>query len=270
MKTPTTNPPIKLTKVPFGKWLTPEEIFNYSQLEELARLLKMALEQKFPFVLTGEAGVGKTTAVYSVVSQLPTNKYSTVYLGQDQDGTNLIKRLAGSLGLQPKASRKHTWMQISQLLADNLSEQGKTPVVIVDEAHLVDDSTLEDLRLLTNNDFDRSSPLALILMGQLPLRTRLKAPGFEALNQRLRFRYALEGFTEEETVAYVKHHLRLAEVAEELFTPDALKILFQESRGILREINNFATLAVLRAESSKSSKVDLKMMRKILDQRELN
>jgi type II secretory pathway predicted ATPase ExeA len=270
MKTPTTDPPIRLTKVPFGKWLTPEEIFNYSQLDELTRLLKMALEQKFPFVLTGEAGVGKTTAVYSVVSQLPTNKYSTVYLGQDQDGTNLLKRLAASLGLQPKSSRKHTWMQISQLLSDNLSEQGKTPVVIVDEAHLVDDSTLEDLRLLTNNDFDRSSPLSLILMGQLPLRTRLKAPGFEALNQRLRFRYALEGFTEDETVAYIKHHLRLAGVTEDLFTADAAKLLFQESRGILREINNFATLAILRAESSQCSRVDLKMMRKILDQRELN
>ncbi len=270
MKTPTTDPPIKLTKVPFGKGLTPDELFNYSQLEELTRLLNMALEQKIPFVLTGEAGVGKTTAVYSVVSQLPTNKYSTVYLGQDQDGTNLIKRLAAGLGLQPKSSRKHTWMQISQLLSDNLSEQGKTPVVIIDEAHLIDDSTLEDLRLLTNNDFDRSSPLALILMGQLPLRTRLKAPGFEALSQRLRYRYALEGFTEEETLAYIKHHLRLAGAPEDVFTPEAGKLLFQESRGILREINNFATLAILRAEATLSTKIDIKLLRKILDQRELN
>jgi|GEM_PF-5176264 len=46
--------------------------------------------------------------------------------------------------------------------------------------------------------------------------------------------------------------------------------IFQESRGILREINNFATLAILRAESSQCTNVDLKMMRKILDQRELN
>ena len=270
MKTPTIDPPIKLTRMPFGKGLAPEEIFEYPQLEELRRLLTKAIEQKTPFVLTGEAGVGKTTAVYSVICQLPTNKYSAVYLGQDQDGTNLIKRLAAGLGLQPKTSRKHTWMQISQLLSDNLSEQGKTPLIIIDEAHLIDDSTLEDLRLLTNNDFDRSSPVSLILLGQLPLRTRLKAPGFEALSQRLRFRYALEGFTEEETLAYIKHHLRLAGASEDLFTPESARLLFLESRGILREINNLAALAILKAEATQSSKIDVKLIRKILDQREFN
>jgi len=107
-------------------------------------------------------------------------------------------------------------------------------------------------------------------MGQLPLRTRLKAPGFEALSQRLRFRYALEGFTEEETVAYIKHHLRLVGASDDLFTPEAAKLLFQESRGILREINNHATLAMLKAESDQCAKVDVKLIRKILDQQELN
>ena len=270
MKTPTTEPAIKMSKLPFGKALEADEIFNYIQLEELRRLLGLAIEQKSPFMLTGESGVGKTTAVHAAVCQLPTNRYSIIYLGQDQDGSNLIKRLATGLGLQPKASRKHTWMLISQLLSDNLSEQGKTPVVIIDEAHLIDDATLEDLRLLTNNDFDRTSPIALILMGQLPLRTRLKAPGFEAFSQRLRFRYALEGFTEEETAAYIKHHLRLAGIAEDLFTPDAAKLIFLESRGILREINNYCTLSILKAQSLLASKIDGKLVRKVLDQRELN
>ncbi len=102
---------------------------------------------------------------------------------------------------------------------------------------MLDYTTLEDLRLLTNADFDRTSPFALILLGQLPLRSRLKAPGFEALSQRLRFRYALEGFTQDETAAYIKHHLHLAELPEDIFTPEAVKLIFLSSRGILREIN---------------------------------
>jgi type II secretory pathway predicted ATPase ExeA len=110
----------------------------------------------------------------------------------------------------------------------------------------------------------------LILLGQLPLRTRLKAPGFEALSQRLRFRYALEGFTEEETLDYIKHHLRLAGASEDLFTPESARLLFLESRGILREINNLAALAILKAEATQSSKIDVKLIRKILDQREFN
>lgn len=266
----TIKPPFELSKLPFCKDLPMDDIYAYPQLEELKHTLRLAVEQKSTALITGQAGVGKTTAVHAVISELPTNKYTVVYLGQDQDGSNLIRRLAAGLGLQPKRFRTHAWMQISQLLADNLTEQGKTPVVVIDEAHLLDDITLEDLRLLTNADFDRSSPLVLILLGQLQLRTRLKAPGFEALNQRLRFRYALEGFTEEETAAYVKHHLRLAGLPEELFTDEALKLLFQSSRGIAREINNYATQALLKAQSAGASKIDGKLVRKVLDQRELN
>lgn len=265
-----TGTAINLSKLPFGKGLPSEEIFTYPQLEELKKLVRLAIEQKTPFMLSGEAGVGKTTAIHAAVCELPTNRYTVVYLGGDQDGTNLTKRLAIGLGLQPKSFRNHTWMQIGQLLLDNLSEQGKTPIVVIDEAHLLDDSTLEDLRLLTNADFDRSSPLALILLGQLPLRTRLKSPCFEALNQRLRFRYALEGFTEEETVAYIKHHLKLVDAPEDLFSVEAMKMIFLSARGISREINNFCILSILRAQAIKAPKIDGKLVRQVLDQRELN
>jgi type II secretory pathway predicted ATPase ExeA len=269
MKTPPANP-ISYTKMPFGRDLPPEDLFSYSQLEELKRLVRSSFEHKSPFMLSGESGIGKTTTIRFALCDLPTNKYSVLYFGQDQDGANLARRLAFALGLQPRNSRRHTWMQISQFLADNLIEQGKLPVVIVDEAHLLDDATLEELRLLTNADFDRTSPLSLILLGQLPLRTRLKSPFFEALCQRLRFRYALEGFTQDETAAYIKHHLRLADLPEDLFAPDAVKLLFLSSRGIIREINNYCTLSILKAQTLLSSKIDAKLVRQVLDQRELN
>ncbi|MFX7567094.1 ATP-binding protein, partial [Acinetobacter baumannii] len=82
--------------------------------------------------------------------------------------------MASSLGIPPQRSRAHTWLLISQYLADNLREQGKEVILIVDEAHLLENTTLQDIRLLTNADFDRTSPLILILIGQLQLRSRLK------------------------------------------------------------------------------------------------
>jgi type II secretory pathway predicted ATPase ExeA len=270
MKSTTSTLGINITKLPFSKNLAPEDIFSYPQLEEIKHLVRLAIDQKSPLLLSGEAGVGKTTAIYAATHDLPTNRYSVLYLGQDREGSNLIRRLAIGLGLQPKMFRNHTLMQIGQLLSDNLAEQGKFPVVVVDEAHVLDDATLEDLRLLTNADFDRTAPIVLILMGQLPLRTRLKAPYFEALSQRLRFRFALEGFTEEETAAYIRHHLHLAELPEDLFSNEAVKAIFLASRGISREINNYCTAALLAAHSSAATKIDTKLMRQVLDQRELN
>jgi type II secretory pathway predicted ATPase ExeA len=254
----------------FGKSFPKEEIFSYSQFQELHQILALTVRQRTMLLVTGEAGVGKTTAVRTFTDELPTNKHLVIYVGQDQDGGNLSRRLATALGFKPLRSRSHTWLAISQHLSDNLVEQGKEIVLVIDEAHLLDNFTLEDIRLLTNADFDRSSPLSVIMLGQLALRSRLKMAGSEALNQRLKYRYALEGFSEEETAQYIKHRLRSSGGSEDIFQADALKHIFLASQGIPREINNLCTVALLKAQSLTASKIDAKLVRQVLDQRELN
>lgn len=262
--------PTSFQTTPFAKTFPDDGVFSYSQFEELKRLLKRTIEERSLALLTGQAGVGKTTAVRACTDELPTNKYQVVYVGQDQEGVNLSRRLASVLGIPPQRSKAHTWLLISQHLSDNLREQGKEIVMIVDEAHLLENSTLQDIRLLTNADFDRTSPLTLILIGQLALRTRLKMAGQEALNQRLRFRYALEGLTEDETGDYIRHRLHIAEGNEDLFTDDALRFIFLASQGIPREINNLCTVAIMQAESMGVQKIDGKLIRQVADQREAN
>jgi len=257
-------------KLPFGKGIAGEEVYSFHQLEELRETVRLAITQRSIASVTGQAGTGKTCGVRSVTDDLPPNKFHVLYIGQDYDGGNLCRRIAQGLGLVAKRLRSHTWMQVSQYLCDNLAEQGKQIVIVVDEAHLLSATTLEELRLLMNADFDRSSPLSIILVGQLPLRAMLKAPGFEALNQRLRYRYSLDGFTEEETAGYIKHHLRLSGLPENIFKPEAVKQIFQAARGILREINNFCLLALIRAEAAGVSHVDAKLIKEILEQRELS
>lgn len=256
--------------MPFSTSLSCDELFTYSQLNEMHELLRLTINQKTMMLGTGEAGVGKTTGVRAITDQLPTNKYLVAYLGQDQEGTSLWRRLASSLGLRPSIFRAHTRLSISQYLNDNLLEHGKDIVLVVDEAHLLDHTTLEDIRLLTNTDFDRTSALTIILLGQLSLRGRVKTAGYEALNQRLRYRYALEGFTEEETAAYIKHRLQLSGWDQEFFAPAAVRQIFLTSQGIPREINNYCLSALLKAQGQGLSRVDAKLIKQVLDQRELN
>jgi type II secretory pathway predicted ATPase ExeA len=255
---------------PFGKCFLENDVFSYSQFLELSQVISLAVNERSMLLVSGQAGVGKTTAVRASITQLPTNKYNIVYVGQDQEGVNLSRRLAAALGIPPQRSKAHTWLLISQHLSDNLAEQGKEIILIVDEAHLLDNSTLEDIRLLTNADFDRTSPLTVIMIAQLSLRSRLKITGFEALSQRLRFRYALEGLSEEETAGYMKHRLEAGGVDTELFTADAIKLIFLASQGIPREINNCCTAAIMKAQASNVSVIDSKLIRQILDQREIN
>jgi type II secretory pathway predicted ATPase ExeA len=253
---------------PFGKDAT--DLFDYPQFTEIRHLLEIALQDRSISLVSGQAGVGKTTGVRSFVDTLPSNAYAVLYLGHDQQGTTLLRRLCLLLGLKAKPHRSQLILQIGQFLEENLLESGKSIYLIVDECHLLDLPTLEDLRLLTNADFDRSSPLTLTLIGQLSFRRQLKAPGYEAINQRIRFRYALEGLSLDETIAYIKHRLTAAAGQEDIFLPDALKIMFASSGGIPREVNNLCSAALLKAFAIGAKKVDAKLVKLILDMREVN
>ncbi|MGH9624784.1 MAG: ExeA family protein [Bryobacteraceae bacterium] len=248
---------------PFGKSTGAEQFFKHNQLEELQAIVRVSIKQKVLASITGPPGVGKTTAVRSVTDELPGHKYCVVYLGQDQNGTNLLRRFAASLGVQPKHHRPNLAMQISQWLLDNLSSGGKEIVLAVDEAHLLEDSTLEELRLMTNADYDRQSPLTVILMGQPTLRHRLKSPNFDALRQRLRYRYCLEGLDQDETINYIQLRLTAAGLSPEVFTPEALLVVFQVSEGVLRRINNLCSLVLLKAKARKRAMVDAVFVKEI-------
>ena len=77
-------------------------------------------------------------------------------------------------------------------------------------------------------------------------------------------------FSEDETAAYIAHHLRSVNLPDDLFTTDAVRTVFLASRGILREINNICLLAILKAKDADLSSIDSKLVKHILDQRELN
>ncbi|MCI0564294.1 MAG: AAA family ATPase [Nitrososphaera sp.] len=250
---------------PFAKNTGAEQFFKHTQLEELQSIVKATVNQKVLAAILGPPGVGKTTAVRSVTDELPTHKYSVVYLGQDQNGTNLLRRFAVLLGVQPKHHRQHLSMQISQWLLDNLSSGGKEIVVVADEAHLLEDSTLEELRLMTNADYDRQSPLTLILMGQPALRHRLKAPSLDALRQRLRYSYSLEGLDQDETIRYIQVRMSAAGLSPDLFEKEALFLVFQITEGVLRRINNLCSLVLLKAKSKKRATVDQAFVHEIAE-----
>lgn len=254
--------------LPFGKDAC--EYFSHGQFTELKQLLKLAIRETSVTLVTGQAGSGKTTAVCSSVEELPSNNHQVIYLGQDQHGGNLLRRLCVNLGIKPRTHRSQLPLQISQFLTENLTELGRSVVVIVDECHLLDLATLEDLQLLTNADFDRRSPLTMILVGQVVFRRQLRNPGYEALNQRIRFRYVLEGLSAEETAAYVKHRGKTAGASDELFSADAIRQIFLASGGIPREINNLCSAALLRAFSLGVKRIDAQLVKQVLDQKELN
>lgn len=251
---------------PFGKEV--ESCLEYSQFKEIREVLELALSLRTISLVTGQAGVGKTTAVRSVLETLPSNTHTVIYLGHDQQGNALTRRLCISFGLRPRHNRGQQLLQVGQYLNENQAESGRSIVLVIDECHLLDLQTLDDLRMLTNSVFDSSSPLSIILIGQLSFRRQLRAPGYEAISQRIAFRYALEGLSLDETTEYIKHRLKTAGGSEDLFLPDSIKQVFAASGGIPREINNLCAACLVKAHTIGAKRIDGKIVKQVLETKE--
>lgn len=146
--------------------------------------------------------------------------------------------------------------QFDHAFLDAYENQGKEPVLVIDEAHLLSTSMLAEVRFLTNFRFDSLSPFALILVGQPELRSTLRLRTFEAIRQRVGVRYHLSGLQESETKAYIEHALKQAGATRPLFTDAAISQIHTIARGIPRVTNTLSAACLLDVCAQNGQAVD--------------
>lgn len=160
--------------------------------------------------------------------------------------------LAHKVGLSPRRSRAETAMAVSQALCADERKH----VLVLDEAHIMPDATLEDVRLLTIADFDRKSPFVLVLAGHPALDERLAEPTHHALDQRITTVARLAPLALDETRDYVRLRVDAAGArGQPLFDDDAVTTLFEASAGVPRRLNRIASAAMIVAASRKKQLV---------------
>src|SRR5271157_3776702 len=113
-----------------------------------------------------------------------------------------------------------------------------TPIIILDEAQNIPGFMLEEIRLLSNFDFDTKSIVRFVLSGHKLLQQRLAGLENEALRQRITLKFHLQGLTLEETCGYIRHQLTIAGSSASLFTDPVMIKIYEDSKGLPRMINN--------------------------------
>ncbi len=245
------------TRMPFGRDLAPGMLHRHNSHAEAVARITWCVDQRTLGVITGEVGAGKTVALRAALSTLDTSRHTTIYLGNPAIGVRGIHHhIVTALGGVPRFHHATLVPQAADALATEHAERGRTPILVIDEAHLLDHSQLESLRMLTNHDMDSRSPFACLLVGQPTLRRMIKLGVLAALDQRIALRYAMPGMTDQETTSYIKHHLGLAGRSDTLFSDDAAALIHQTSRGYPRAVNNLAIQALVAAFAASKNIVD--------------
>lgn len=240
----------KLTSMPFRRDIEPAALHRFSDHTQACARITWTIADRALGVLTGEVGVGKTVAIRSAIATLDPTKHTIVYLANPAVGTRgICHHIVASLGGKPHLHRAILIPQAADALATEHAERARTPVVVIDEAHLLDHDQLESIRMLTNHDLDSRSPAAILLVGQPTLRRQIKLGVLTALDQRISVRWHMTGLTEIETAEYISHQLTQSGRQDPLFTDDAVALIHESSRGKPRSINNITKAALVAAYS---------------------
>jgi type II secretory pathway predicted ATPase ExeA len=245
------------TRTPFGRDLAPGMLHRHtSHGEAVARIGWCVTEHRIG-VITGEVGAGKTVAVRAALAALDPTRHTIIYLPNPTVGVRGIHhQIVAALGHRPLTHHATLVPQTVDALAVEQAERGRTPVLVIDEAHLLDHQQLESIRMLTNHDMDSTSPFACLLVGQPTLRRRMKLGVLAALDQRIGLRYAMPPMTPAETGSYLRHHVTLTGRSDTLFSDDAAALIHQTSRGYPRAVNNLAVQALVAAFATDKAIVD--------------
>jgi general secretion pathway protein A len=249
---------------PFSRSIATQHLFPARGHQEIQGRLAFALQERQPALITGDIGTGKSTALRAFAHSLDRNLYPLAYLPNPHlNPATLYAQILLALKVPPPFSFGRLQSQLHDTLSD-LTRKGSLLLLIIDEAHLLPPDLFDQLRFLLNHDFDSSSQLFLILLGQSDLAQTLTFAPYRALHQRLAVRYQLSPFDLEETAAYVKHHLRVAGFQGQLFSDGFIADLFDHTKGIARHINNICRAALLLGATENKNVLDETDLKRVL------
>lgn len=256
--TPSYLTPFSLTQPPFAKDLPDEELYLPPSKQGLLDSLLEALSARGSVLLCGEPGVGKTCLLRALRHRLsePGNLYRLTYCHNATLGRrDFYRQLCLALGLAPSATAAGVFYAVSTHV-QQLAQDRLHPVFLLDEAHLLQQDTLDHLHILLNYEWDAKPLLSLILIGLPALADRLALRKNRSLLSRLHTRLRIDPLVHTDTAEYLRRRLRRAGCDRDLFEKDALALLHEATLGSMRDLDRLATESLRLAALKKRRLID--------------
>jgi general secretion pathway protein A len=242
-----------LKEKPFS--LTPDPRFFYlseSHREALAAVIYGVREKAGLITLTGPVGVGKTMILASFLDPIKAHAEAALFSGAiSKDRKEFLKDLCRALGISSEQGAVFELSQAIKNFALKKTGEGRSVVILVDEAQDLGLEELDHFHHLSNLEAPDAKLLQIVLAGTQKLDEKLKDKRMEALWQRAAIRCVIKPMEPQETIEYILHRLRVAgSSSSELLTEGALWRIVNYARGVPRLINLLGNQAMIAAYSS--------------------
>lgn len=199
-------------------------------------------------VISGEIGSGKTTLVQKFLAEMDRGVTVVRVTQSLLNAIEFLQTIARGLGSKSPANDKVALHNEIRRELEQQRTRKNNVLLLIDDAQNLDDSVLEEIRLLSDSETENGGSLSIILVGQPELEHRLKQPVLRQLDQRVRLRFKLGPLSEEETDLYIQYRMKLAGwEGPPLFEPDACYAIYRYTKGVPRLINILCDSILLNA-----------------------
>ncbi|WP_022852280.1 AAA family ATPase [Limisalsivibrio acetivorans] len=237
------------TEAPFK--ITPDVDFFYSSPSHRDALLSLEymIESDEGFmVITGEPGMGKTITIRKFINELDEKTEYAYILFPSLKPEEMFRAVLEDFGIDcgGHASKNKLFGDLRDFLIEK-KQAGKKVLLIIDEAQNLPVQTLEELRIISNLETEKSKLIQIILTGQPELDTKLASRELRQLKQRITVSTRLGFFDPKETGSYIRFRLAKAGGGGITIEDGAVKAVHVASGGNPRLINIIMERAVMAA-----------------------
>ena len=255
-----------LTLKPFEESPDPRFFWLSEKHQEAIASLKYGIQENKAFILiNGDIGTGKTTMLNYFLLDNEIDAIVAALPDPDLSIYDFFKLVTKQFNINLEANTKGDFLiQFEHFLQTTYSGK-KRVLLIIDEAHRLNQELMEQIRLLSNIEREYTKLINVFLVGQNEVIDIIKDEKNKALRQRLTVHFTLEPLTELETQKYIKHRLSVAGSNADIFSSEAIHEIFSFSKGYPRLINIICDRTLLTGYISEINQITEEIVKQCAD-----
>jgi len=254
-----------LTALPFSKEIPTESLQLLPSVEKNLAAARLLVDTHGIGAMVGKSGTGKSCLLRLLAGRLPAGLFKPLYLCHTSVGIlEFYTHLCALFGLTGSCRRATMFRDLQAHILSLNGSRHLHPVLLIDEAHLLNNEILAEIRLLTNFHIDSLNALTVMLCGAETLSLRFGLSVLEALANSITVTIPVEGLPAEETISFIEGRLNACGARSPLFTKNALTLVHQAAGGILRTIGTISNAALLKAFVAKSTQVEAEHVQSVI------
>jgi len=246
-----------LNKMPFD--ISPDPSFFWlseKHKEALSYLKYGILGDKRFLVITGDVGTGKTALIKRLVKMIDVAAIVVTIPDPDMSRLDFYNFLAYELKMRRQFKSKGEFLIHFKNFLLQAYRSYKKVLLIIDEAQRLNHDILQEIRLLANIDFGGHILINIFLVGQNEFNDILMDDKNKSVRDRITASYQIEPLSEIEVFSYIKHRLRVAGTTNLIFSQDAVREIYSQTRGYPRVINILCDRALVNGFLKERQRID--------------